>query len=596
MVSTVDATAVHRVRHLHPDVGVRRGVEPVVAREGSARGRSEDSRTPHHYPRRPTPRDLPAPRSNATRTAKPNLLQISAVALFVGCVGWCLLLRNDLQSSVLTAPASTSAYPQASAGDAGVGKSALFGASTDVHIDPLKAPDTTRTRIADAVEQTSSFGAVPRSSGATAADGESAASIVARDFSYFPPVRAASRDSVRDEIEKSARFVKDPNQELVRVADRAPERVADRAPVRVADQVPVKEAKREPAPAKAASIEPQVRVATLESAPLQIGASFPALENVSPHIPGDAMAKTSLVDFETAPFPYHGNMPDSDRPFLNAGEAGHRGHVNFRGRVLWEAETFNDDRVLLHIPPGFDARRPAVMVVFFHGHGANLARDVRDRQLVPAQITAAGVNAVVVAPQFAVDAADSSAGKFWEPNGFKRFLDEAAKKLAGLYGDPRSAATFANMPIVIVAYSGGFGPTLSVLDRGGVRPRVRGLVLLDALYAGIDRFADWIADNRSTFFVSSYTPHTAHHNADLEHALRERSVPYGSELRHNHLQGMVAFLPAGDVPHRNFVTHAWSDNPIEDVLLRMDDVIAKIETAGSPPSISAAAYAAPDRN
>ena len=186
-------------------------------------------------------------------------------------------------------------------------------------------------------------------------------------------------------------------------------------------------------------------------------------------------------------------------------------------------QTFSDDRVLLHIPPGFDPTLPAVMVVFFHGHGANLARDVRDRQQVPAQITAAGVNAVLVAPQFAVDAADSSAGKFWEPNGFKRFLDEAAVKLARLYGDPRRAAAFAKMPIVIVAYSGGFGPTLSVLDRGGVGARMRGIVLLDALYAGIDKFADWIADNRSAFFVSSYTPHTARHNADLERTL-ERTI------------------------------------------------------------------------
>ena len=132
-------------------------------------------------------------------------------------------------------------------------------------------------------------------------------------------------------------------------------------------------------------------------------------------VPVNIEAKTSLVDFETAPFPYHGKMPGSDRPFLNAGEEGHRGHVNFRGHVLWEAETFSDDRVLLHIPPGFDPKRPAVMVVYFHGHGADLARDVRDRQRLPAQITAAGANAVLVAPQFAFDAANSSAGKFWEP-------------------------------------------------------------------------------------------------------------------------------------------------------------------------------------
>src|SRR5271156_821618 len=222
-------------------------------------------------------------------------------------------------------------------------------------------------------------------------------------------------------------------------------------------------------------------------------------------------------------------MPASGQPFLNVGTEGHRGHGNFRGQLLLESETFSDDRVLLHIPPGFDPKRPAVMVVFFHGHGANLAQDVSDRQQVPEQITAAGVNAVLVAPQFAVNAPDSSAGKFWEPNGFKRFLDEAAVKLARLYGDPRRAAAFAKMPIVIVAYSGGFGPTLSVLDRGGVGARVRGIVLLDALYGGTSKFADWIVDNRSTFFVRSYTPHTASRNIDLERLLRKRSVPYSSQ-------------------------------------------------------------------
>ena len=172
-------------------------------------------------------------------------------------------------------------------------------------------------------------------------------------------------------------------------------------------------------------------------------------------------------------------VPGSNRPFLDAGQPDARGHVNFRGRMFLESKTFGDDRVLLHIPQGFDPNRPAVMVVFFHGHGATLERDVRDRQRLPEQISAAGLNAVLVAPQFAFDAADFSAGKFWEPDGFKHFLDETAKKLAALYGDQRSAAAFANMPIVLVSYSGGFGPTLSVLARGGAQSRIRGLVLLD---------------------------------------------------------------------------------------------------------------------
>jgi hypothetical protein len=372
------------------------------------------------------------------------------------------------------------------------------------------------------------------------------------------------------------------------VARRSSTRLGHESPARIVarewSRLQTRLAKPSRAPAKQAAKEPRlrppVRLASLEGA-------APAVQSIPSHIPSNASALTSLVNFETAPFPYHGSMPQSGRPFLNAGAHGHWGHVNFRGHVLWESQTFSDDRVLLHIPPGFDLKRPAVMVVFFHGHGANLAKDVSDRQRVPEQITAAGVNAVLVAPQFAVNAADSSAGKFWEPNGFKRFLDEAAVKLARKYGDPRTAFTFARMPIVIVAYSGGFGPTLSVLERGGVRSRVRGLVLLDALYGGTGKFANWIADNRSAFFVSSYTPHTTRRNIDLEHLLRKRSVPYGSQLRDSHLQGMVTFLPAGNVSHRDFVTHAWADNPIKDILLRMDDADPRIETAGtkrSPPT------------
>jgi hypothetical protein len=347
-------------------------------------------------------------------------------------------------------------------------------------------------------------------------------------------------------------------------------------------------------PPKETKNKPLMRLAALENPTPRSRAAF---DPVIPRIPPAGDPKTALIDFQTAPFPYDGRMPGSNRPFLDAGEAGHRGHTNFRGRVLWDHDTFGDPRVLLHIPPGFDANKPSVMIVFFHGHGATLSRDVRDRQQVPAQISAAGVNAVLVAPQFAVDAADSSPGKFGDPGGFKRFLDEAAEQLARLHGDPRTRQTFANMPIVIVAYSGGFGPTLSVLDNGGVKPRIRGIVLLDALYSGINKFANWIAENRSGFFVSSYTPHTRGHNADLEQMLRAKSVSYGSELRRDHLAGSVTFLPAGDISHRDFVTHAWADLPLKDILLRLDEYDTRVQTATTAPGSSPlAAAAAPSRS
>jgi hypothetical protein len=328
---------------------------------------------------------------------------------------------------------------------------------------------------------------------------------------------------------------------------------------------------------------PQTRLAALDSPPVQVGRPRAAPEELLPRLPTNTEEKTELVGFDTSPFPYNG-------------ESG-RHHTVFRGRTASETDTYgtySDPRVLLHIPQGFDPSRPAVMVVFFHGHRASLAQDVRDRQKVPAQITASGSNAVLVAPQFAVNAADSNAGKFYEQGGFRRFLDESAKQLARLHGDPRSAQAFANMPIVIVAYSGGYGPLLSVLSRGEVKPsRIHGIVMLDALYSGMDRFAEWIANNRSAFYISSYTPHTRGRNVELEDMLAARSVPYGSELRREHLQGMVTFLPAGAISHRDFVNHAWGDYPIADVLMRMDELDHNLEVAHKPTPPAATASVAP---
>src|SRR5262249_58216178 len=95
-------------------------------------------------------------------------------------------------------------------------------------------------------------------------------------------------------------------------------------------------------------------------------------------------------------------------------------------------------RVVLYCRRRFNARRAAVMIVFFHGNEATLARDVRGRQAVPRQVAESGLNAVLVAPQFAVNALDSSAGRFWEPGAFAQFVREAGERLTQLYGDPRA--------------------------------------------------------------------------------------------------------------------------------------------------------------
>lgn len=285
-----------------------------------------------------------------------------------------------------------------------------------------------------------------------------------------------------------------------------------------------------------------------------------------------AQTKTELVKFATAPFPYDGMVPGTEQPFLNVVKGKHKGHRTARGSVLWQDETFNDSRVLLHLPSGFDINRPAVMVVYFHGHGADLTRDVLGRQNVPEQISLSGVNAVLVAPQFAVDAADSSAGRFWQPGGFGRFVNEAGKKLAKLYGAPANAKKFANMPVIIVAYSGGYLPAAWSIRNGGLGRRLRGLVLLDALYGELDHFATWIKNSKSVFFVSAYTSSTRRQNLELARILDEKNVPYSADIGGQLWRGRrVALLSTGsDVSHQDFVTNAWTNNPIADILAKLN--------------------------
>ncbi len=201
-----------------------------------------------------------------------------------------------------------------------------------------------------------------------------------------------------------------------------------------ADRFPTAKRKPEQVQRQVALAPPQRKVRT---EPVRVASLNPTLT-----LPRQTEREelTTLVSMKSSAFPYFGTNPRSEAPFLNISKGDRKGHRSYGGRVYWQDETYNDSRVLVHVPETFDVRKPGVIVVFFHGNGATLERDVRDRQLVPQQISDSGVNAVLLAPQLAVNAADSSAGKFWQPGGFKRFMDESASHLARLTGDPEIGA------------------------------------------------------------------------------------------------------------------------------------------------------------
>ena len=277
---------------------------------------------------------------------------------------------------------------------------------------------------------------------------------------------------------------------------------------------------------------------------------------------------TKLVSFKNAPFPYSGKIAGSKQAFLNVNKDGRYGHRTRSGRLYWADENYNERRSLLHIPKGFDVATPGVMVLYFHGWGTKLERDIWKRQRLPDQITASGTNAVLIAPQFGVDARDSSIGNFWRPGALRDYLDEAAIELAKLIGKPDQVDAFMDMPIVLVGYSGGYVPTAFGIAQGGISKRILGVVLLDALYGQLGTFAKWIKRSRHTFFVSAYQGSTTRGNTRLKSMLKKNGIPFDTSIKGQLQPGSIKIIHAPE-RHRNYVTQAWAANPVSDILRRL---------------------------
>jgi hypothetical protein len=145
------------------------------------------------------------------------------------------------------------------------------------------------------------------------------------------------------------------------------------------------------------------------------------------------------------------------------------------------------------------------------------------------------------------------------------------------------------MPIIIVGYSGGFVPAAWSLDVGGLGNRVRGVVLLDAVYGELDKFASWVGNNRSSFFVSAYTQYTQRHDQELMQMIRDKGISVSDDMDGPLHPGSVVFVktPEG-VRHRDYVTHAWTEKPVREVLAKMalTPSLTRLAASGADTSIS----------
>ncbi len=174
--------------------------------------------------------------------------------------------------------------------------------------------------------------------------------------------------------------------------------------------------------------------------------------------------------------------------------------------------------VIVHAPPGFDARGPLHLVVFLHGYngcvavlmgeGASRCRDGAPEQEgwnLGRFHDAARTNTLLVVPQLAYLQRNGRPGAFGRRGAFRAFLEELlGKSLAPDLGGPRRLKDLAS--VTLVAHSAGYQTAIAIAEHGGVRAQLKGLVLLDALYGDTDRYYRFVSGQatRGLRFVSLY--------------------------------------------------------------------------------------------
>ncbi|MEM1446454.1 MAG: hypothetical protein AAGF84_10385 [Planctomycetota bacterium] len=221
------------------------------------------------------------------------------------------------------------------------------------------------------------------------------------------------------------------------------------------------------------------------------------------------LGDTLIVPLDSAPFP-HESRTD--------------GHT-YQDTHYPADPHYVDSRVAIFVSRDFDAAGPTDLLFYFHGWGNHIAKSL-DQFRLREMLVASGRNAVLVFPQGPKDAPDSSGGRLEEPQAFKAICDDVLDVL--LKSGRIEHAELGR--VALSGHSGAYRVIAKGLEHGGIDAHIDRVYLLDASYALLDTFADWIADEgnaeSSRRLYSIFTDHLAPENVGIMTRLSERGIPY----------------------------------------------------------------------
>jgi hypothetical protein len=240
---------------------------------------------------------------------------------------------------------------------------------------------------------------------------------------------------------------------------------------------------------------------------------------------------------------------------------------------------YRDDTVIVFVPEHFRYRdeEGVATLVHFHGHSTTAERAMVAHELRE-QFADSQQNALLVVPQLAVLASDSSCGKLESPGALARLLEDAiasaSREAHATLGDTAFPSDARLGTVCIGAHSGGYHAAACCLRAGGAD--VRETYLFDALYAELDTFRDWVVSRRGeplherhklvSYFTEGGT--TEANSRALRDQLDRAGVLCAHELqegelsRHDLSHAEAVFVRTG-LWHSNVT---WETNALRDCL------------------------------
>lgn len=182
---------------------------------------------------------------------------------------------------------------------------------------------------------------------------------------------------------------------------------------------------------------------------------------------------------------------------------------------------FNDNSAIIFVPKQFDKNKPWQYFLWFHGWNNNIYSTIEQFKLRE-QLTASGINAILVMPEAAKNAQDSYCGKWEQANYFNRFMQDVTDKLVaesvintGVTGD-----------LIIAGHSGASRVIVQIITYSKLP--IKSILLFDAISGNEEKISSYLLNHNNCSLINLYT-NKANTNASskrLQQIIQKNGLPF----------------------------------------------------------------------